>query len=150
MKTILALILAWLFAAPAFAIPNLTGEPERLLTATAATATQNTAEFVLPAGYSGLHCVLAVTAGTTLLIDFNLQARDSVATWTNMVADIPTASGITGTGSTFRLFYPHAISGAAISNFGISQVSVPHVFRFQVQHNNANAATYTLDCGAMQ
>lgn len=128
--------------------PFITPDPDRVLTVTAGTADQATPEMALAPGYAGILLTLQVTAGTTLLLDMNLQFRNSAGTWVTMVADMPSAGGITGVSTTHRLIYPHAVSGASLT-VGLTQVPIPHVFRILVNHGNANAATYTLDVQAV-
>ncbi len=146
MKTILALILAMLLAAPAGAASYGTTEPDRVMTVAGGTADQNSAELSIPPDFKGLLCVLQVTAGAVLLLDLNMQARNSVGTWTNIAVDSPSAGGITGVSTNYIAYYPSAATGGTYS---LKQSAIPRSFRMLVNHGNATAATYTLDCMGM-
>jgi hypothetical protein len=146
-RKILALLLALALSVPAAALPNaIDPDPTRVMTVSAGTADQTSAELTLPTEFSGMLCILQVTAGTTLLLDLNMQARNSTGTWTTIAVDSPSAGGITGISTTFIGYYP---SGSTAGTYSVKAVAIPRAFRMLVNHGNANAATYTLDCMGM-
>jgi hypothetical protein len=113
------------------------------ITATAATSDQSSGEIVKPRSASAVAAWLEVTAGSTLLLDVNLQTYSPTeAAFANYLVNCPSNGGVTGVSSTVCVFGPHNVS----NDYLVSDKSgfVPTRFQFLVEHGNANAATYVL------
>ena len=112
-----------------------------ILEATAATETQTSDEFVLPASASRFLLYLDVTAGAALALDMELQVYlPGPDSWAIVITDLPAAGNITAVSLTT------VILGAATADIdsGIVDKKVPigGKLRVVVAHGNANEATY--------
>lgn len=138
MRKYLAIIAATLFllALPAQA------EEELLITATAATATQYSSVFDVPPWAKGMVLLFDVTAGSTLLLDVNVEGYSGTLNkYGSWYLNCPSNGGVTGVSTTWCLYYPHNTSEVAI---GVNIVPMLTQFRAYVHHGNTNAATYTV------
>ena len=98
-----------------------------------------------PPGAIGVRVIIDLTAGTTPLIDLNLEVFTSTAAaWTGWAVDAPSSAGITSTGTTVALFAPIG-TAADYAVDAVEGVHLPDYFRVFVDHGNANAMTYTVD-----
>jgi hypothetical protein len=141
MHKLLALLASLLFlAGPAAAI-----EETLRITASAATATQNSETIHLPPTVNGIIVTLDVTGGATLLLDINVEAYSPGAgAWFAWAGDCPSSGGVTGVSVTRCFFGPKGSSSGGHYAINDLLVMLPTVFRVSIVHGNANAATYTV------
>ena len=115
------------------------------ITATAATSSQTSGIISRPRAAKAIMLWLNVTAGSTLLIDVDLQVYSPTLDSTiGIYVDCPSAEGVTGVGATLCFLGTASTSEDMSPNVKDQAGSLPTLFQLLVRHGNANAATYVL------
>jgi len=143
--TLLVFILAALVLLPLVAGAQRFGEFVAI-TAVAATSNQTSAVIVKPQGARGMLIWMNVTAGSSLLLDVDIYAYSpTIDTTVGWFMNMPTAEGITGTGSVGRaVLGGYGTANDYTVNTEDAGGLLPNLIVLVVDHGNATAATYVL------
>ncbi len=116
------------------------GKEETILTAVAATSSQTSSSFIVPAHKYGLYLYMDVTAGSTLLLDMRLDSYlPGPNVWQTIFDNHPSAGGITGISLTALACTETNRAESSITN---KRIHLGGQLRVFVTHGNATASTY--------